>query len=180
MKIKAHYIASASLLIFFQCQFASAAPAADTNEDSVISKDEFMAASAMRFKLSDRDGDHVLSKKEISHFRKARRSQQRSSNFNSADINNDGMIDRDEFTKYDFRKHAPDHSARVSRPNKRNKKRANRRKQGPPDRYQGLDRNKDGQITLPEYQSAAEQLFLKLDTNDDGVLTKGENKKARR
>ncbi|WP_156811872.1 EF-hand domain-containing protein [Robiginitomaculum antarcticum] len=135
-----------------------------------------MAASATRFELTDRDGNHVLSKQEISHFRKARRSQQKSSSFNRADINNDNIIDRDEFTQYDFRRHSSDHSATASRPSSRHKKRANRRKQRNSDRYQGLDGNKDGQITLPEYQSAAEQLFLKLDSNSDGELTRGENR----
>lgn len=103
---------------------AMANPKADTNQDGVITRAEFLAASDARFAKSDLNGDGYISTDERETARTNRDSERRSEHFTRMDANGDGVITRDEF----------DSAGDMRKSKKREKMR------------QRMDVNQDGQV----------------------------------
>jgi Ca2+-binding EF-hand superfamily protein len=94
----------------------------------------------------DRNGDHVLS---ISEARTARAQR-----FAELDANRNNVIERAELDGRKNAKSAERSTKRVAR----------------------LDSNKDGVVSINEWEQPVEKLFAKVDLNRDGQLTREEFK----
>ncbi len=150
--------------------------AADKNNDGYLEGEEIRVFLAnRRFAMRDADGDGKLSAEEIG--------RRRAEWFKEADKNNDGFLTQDELK-----------AARDARRADRAKRRADRAKQGADKprmrrlqkahKHRGrrgrgmgrwfmrLDLNKDGRISLAEYNLRGDRMVLSFDLNGDGEITK--------
>lgn len=108
----------------------------DTNEDGLISKEEFFAAPRIAklseekreklFARFDRNGDGSISKQEMHELRKESR-EQREREFRELDLNNSGGLDFEEFSKGKFFQRLPEEKRREI--------------------FERMDTNKDGEIS---------------------------------
>lgn len=120
------------------------------------------------FRVLDRDGDGVLSPAELTA--KLRDDRLR------ADADGNGRIDRDEYRAY-FSHRATAAAEAASKAAEGGGKSPGRpTKTGLPDWFADLDADKDGQIALSEWRKAgrAINLYLEMDLDSDGLLTKEE------
>lgn len=76
---------------------AMANPKADTNQDGVITRAEFMAASDAKFAAADLNSDGYISQDERQTTRQNHEAEKRADIFSRIDANGDGMISQDEF-----------------------------------------------------------------------------------
>jgi Ca2+-binding EF-hand superfamily protein len=126
----------------------------DQNHDGVITRDEMLQQAFSRI---DYDGDGSLSETELkSHgadrHKKKRMREHARSRIDTLDIDQDGLISREEFMASDHR------------------------------RFSHMDVNADGVITLPEMEEVADgkngdrlaEHFAKMDVNGDEMVTKPE------
>jgi len=170
----------------------------DSNGDAQLSKDEFLAGAKTRFEKTDVNRDNFLSVDERKDHRKAQRDAREDERFAKTDLNNDGLISKEEFEAIrekrreiaerrrdingdgvfdkadkalwkDKRK-----ARRAEAKSRRQEKRAHRKA-----KRIKIDSNDDGFISLEEHLSGAEQMFLRLDRNGDGVLSRSEGEKRR-
>ena len=154
----------AAVITFNILQFhtANAATEADTNKDNMISKVEFLKASSKRFAAADLDNNGILSREEFPLLRKNSIGHAQSKFINRTDINDHNPINTTAPPK------EPHNKSYTFNQQSKSRHRPSR-----------LDKNRDGQISSKEYQRAIEQMFHKLDANNDGVLTRGERRKKR-
>lgn len=182
----------------------AAGPKADLNQDGQVTKAEFTQTSMERFATADTNGDNFLSEEERKALHAARKEKKADRKFEKLDVDGDGNITRAEMDakreKFEAKKterraevmekfdtnldgtlseaertvmHAEREAKRGERKGKRGD-RKNRRAQRPEP-----DANGDGLVSLDEHLAVTEQLFTRLDTNADGVLTKGEGRKRK-
>ena len=111
---------------------------------------------AMMFERMDRNGDGIITRKEIR--------KQRGEMFDRMDRNKDGYLEADE-ARLVQKKH------RYMRKMHRAERRA--------DRHMAMDTDKDGKISLSEFTNAPSPLFTRLDSNGDGVISTEEQAAAR-
>jgi Ca2+-binding EF-hand superfamily protein len=177
----------------------AAGPKADLNQDGQVTKAEFMQTATDRFAAVDTDGDLFLSKDEQKAMHEGRHEKRADRQFDRLDANKDGNISRAEMdAMQDQRKARKDaHKSKVlekfdtnldgelsdaertamraerdemreDRKAKRGDRKARRAERPKP------DANGDGLVSLDEHLAVSEQLFMRMDSNGDGVLVKGE------
>lgn len=164
---------------------------ADANGDGVLTKDEKRDAregrrddrSNNRFAKLDANGDGFVSEAEYETARATKdakrndkRDARRAEMLERFDTNVDGELSETERA-----------AAKAEREAKRGERRAEREASGETRGKRGKrgkmranpDLDGDGVITRAEYETASEQMFIRLDANGDGVLTKGEGRKGK-
>jgi len=170
----------------------------DSNNDEQLSKDEFLAGAQTRFEKTDVNRDNFLSVDEREDHRKVLREAREDERFAKTDLNNDGLLSKEELEaarqkRREIAERRRDingdgvfdetdkalwkEKIKASREDGKpwwQEKRANRKAE-----KIKVDSNDDGFISLSEHLSAAEQMFLQLDRNNDGVLSRGEGEKRR-
>lgn len=99
----------------------------DTNQDDIVTLDEFNAASTKRFDKMDANADGVIKKEEFRDYVSGRKQARRDERFQSADSNQDGQLSLDEFL--------------------------NRKKQRAEQHFKTMDLNNDGVVTKEEFVS---------------------------
>jgi Ca2+-binding EF-hand superfamily protein len=136
-----------------------AAPAA-TAAPKPISRADFIASYQTRFNAADTNHDGVLDANEVAaaqqkELEQARATEQQrlEAEFNKLDINHDGQLSKAEFLAA-----APPLQMR----------------QTAQQIIAAIDSNKDGKISLQEYEAAPLTNFNKLDVNHDGIVTQQE------
>lgn len=185
---------------------ALAAPKADLNQDGQITRAEFQAEANAKFTAADTNFDSLLTKDEMKALREKKRDERKSKRFAEVDTNGDGALTRAEMNAAkDARKtemkarrlekldtngdgsvdDAEKAAAKALRKEKRTErkaqkaerkgKRGERKMRGPK-----RDANGDGVISRAEFDASTEALFIRMDANGDGVLTKGEGPKHRK
>jgi len=183
----------------------AAGPKADLNADGQVTKEEFTSIAAENFAKADANGDKFLSEEEVKAMHEARREARAAKRFDRVDANGDGAITREEMDaakaarkdkkgeRRDFMKakmlerydtnvdgelsEAERAAARTERKEKRTERREDRKERR--EERPKPDANGDGFVSLDEHMAVAEQLFIRMDANGDGVLTKGEGKKRK-
>lgn len=201
---------TAALLGASATALMAAGPRADLNDDGQVTKAEFTAIAAENFTLADTDADGFLTEAEVKGMHEARRAAHEGQRFAKLDANGDGVISQEEMSaandaRRDKRSERRDakkaemlerfdtnvdgelseterQAARAERKGERGERRKDRsekRKTRRADRPQP-DANGDGLVSLEEHMAVSEQLFLRMDANGDGVLTKGEGKKRKK
>lgn len=120
------------------------------------------------FRVLDRDGDGVLAPAEFTAKLRDDRLK--------ADADGNGRIDRDEYRGYFNQRATAAAEAAASKAADGGKSSNRPSKNGLPDWFADLDADKDGQIALSEWRKAgrAIALYLEMDLDSDGLLTKEE------
>lgn len=167
----------------------------DTNGDKQISQTEFLAGAEARFAETDANGDNFISDDERKAHREAKRTDRQDRRFEKTDLDNDGLISKDELEQARANRNAKkaerrdingdgtvDKADRELFKEKRKAQKAERKERRDASAGQNRvkpDTNEDGFISLDEHMAAAERMFSFLDANADGVLTEGEGKRRK-
>lgn len=177
-----------------QAEFQAAADTkfsqADTDFDGNLTKDEMMALKALKraerqaakFAHQDLNGDGALTQEEIETARAAKEAKMQARRLERLDTNQNGTIEDSERdamkaerrSKHEAKKAEREAYGSSSETGERKGKSGKRGMHGPK-----KDTNGDGLISRAEYNAASNALFIRMDANGDGVLTKGEGKKRR-
>ncbi|MDM7956914.1 EF-hand domain-containing protein [Blastomonas sp.] len=187
--MKKTLIAGAALAAMLTGSMAIAQPGGgkmrgpDANQDGVITEAEVRGHARERFAKMDVNNDGKIDKAD----REARQAER----FKKLDTDGNGQISQAEMT-----------AAREAREAKRGERMAQRGTEakpgetrgGPGGKWRGkrggggegmqrgmmrMDTNKDGAISLAEFEAAAVERFKRQDTNNDGQVTKAERDAAR-
>lgn len=207
--LKTVTLASAAVLTLISGTALAQGPKADLNQDGQVTKAEFMADTSEKFSTADVNFDGFIDETERNGLREKRRSEHAKRAFEKLDANNDGSVSEAEMqaastnrnAKRDERrdgmrakmleKFDADGDGTLSDVEKETAKAARKERTGDK-RSQGGDRkgkrgkrmnpdaDGDGLISQAEFTASAEALFLKMDANGDGVLTKGEGRKRKK
>ncbi|WP_374377832.1 EF-hand domain-containing protein [Dongia sp.] len=170
--------------------FAIAAPAfaemgmwqkADTNKDGAIDRAEFGAEGAERFKAIDADGDGFITEAEMTAFHDSMRAKRDAKPGDMGekflkrfDKNSDGKVTADEWPKagkLKFEKADANGDGSVTAEELSALRPAH--DDGKPG-ITRVDTDKDGKISLAEWNAKGDQMFAKFDANKDGKITKDE------
>jgi hypothetical protein len=142
-----------------------AAPASAQNGPKPMTRAQFLANVQERFNAIDTNHDGVLDEKEIAAAQQKELEQARAieqqrleAEFTRLDTNKDGQL-----SKAEFMAALPPVQAR----------------QTPQQIVAAFDSNKDGKVTLQEYEARPLATFNRLDTNKDGTVSPAEIDAAR-
>jgi Ca2+-binding EF-hand superfamily protein len=162
---------------------------ADSNNDGVLTRQEFDAGRDTRFARLDADNNGQLTREEMRAMRGEhadrgdRHGRHRGGmhGLRSADANNDGNITRDEFLAgplEHFNRLDADHNGVISTAEM--PRRSERSERGDrSERRASRDANGDRQISREEFASMGSGMFDRLDTNNDGQVTREEAQAVR-
>lgn len=157
----------------------------DADKDGKITKAEFGASYAERFKAADKDGDGVLTKEEFAAFGDQRRGAFVDRIFTRLDKNNDGKLTADEAA---YRGKRGDRGGRRGKGGL-NFERADAAKKGfltmedlakfrgariearLKKRFEALDTNRDGKLAADELGERRGRFILRADADKDGAVT---------
>ncbi len=166
----------------------------DTNGDKQVTKEEFLASAADRFKSMDVNGDKEITLKEfLERYADFQGKQTQSPggirsdsglHFKENDANNDGAINQTEYMKA-----AEQHAAEMfSKKDRNGDKQLSKeeftsmqhnqtQQEKPPSApvpekvFAKLDANGDKKVTETEYNDSRNKWFVELDKNNDGKIT---------
>jgi len=133
----------------------------DSNNDGIVTQEEFQAAMRNRFQRMDTDHDGTVSRQEFAAYLKQRRQEHKQARIEAMDQNKDGQVSKSEFLAYQAKKAEQ--------------------------RFAKLDRNQDGVLGADELDHLGwrghrrhngQGLFKRLDSNGDGVISAEENSNA--
>lgn len=159
---------------------------ADSNNDGVLTRQEFDASRATHFTRLDADNNGQLSREEMRAMRGERGGRGHRGGghqLTRADANSDGSITRDEFLARPiamFDRLDADNNGVISaaeQPQRR--ERGDRQARGERRERPNFDANSDRQISSAEFASMGAQMFERLDANSDGRVTRAEAEAAR-
>ncbi len=174
---------------------------ADANKDGTVTRAEFDAARSARFDGIDTDKDGALEVSELRAWRRTLPARARDARFKALDADGDGKVGADEFVarrKAAFARIDADKDGTVdkaefdaafdkvreemlayrgARHGKRHHRWRKRRGSGMERR---MDLNDDGKVTRAEYDTVSNVMFLRLDGDGDGAVTRKEMRKAYR
>lgn len=145
---------------------------ADADQNGEVSFSEFSDMRALHFQKMDINSDGTITKEERQAGRQTMRTAKADEHFQKMDANEDGVISRAEFDaggqKRKFRKH--------TMKMRKMKKGANGQHGERDLRHFSQDTNNDGSVDRAEFDAGAQDMFDRLDTNADGVLTTDDRK----
>ena len=158
---------------------------ADTNKDGTIDRAEFDARGAERFKAIDANGDAFVTQDEMKAFHEAQRAKFEVAKGDMGtkflqrfDKDNDGKISAAEWPKegrLKFEKADANSDGFVT---KEEMASAHKPREGgkgdPAGRLAKLDTDKDGKLSLAEWNVGGEKMFARLDDNKDGKISTDE------
>lgn len=161
----------------------------DTNKDGKITKEEIVAYRTAQFKAADKNNDGFLEGEEIRVFITNRRfamrdadgdgkisakefGERRADRFKELDQNKDGTLTPEELqAARDTRmRRMRKAGERAKQGQRRGMRRHHRRGRGMA--IMRLDLNRDGRISVAEYNLQGDRMFLSFDLNSDGSITK--------
>ena len=155
----------------------------DSNNDDVVTTEEFKQAAAERFAKMDADGNATVSKEEFRTYIMEKRQKRNEMKFQKIDLNKDGNVSEAEYLEYKQKK-AQRRFARMDKDGdgvlSTDEFKTNRRhgkwsgKYGKGGIFAKLDKNSDGVITREESLTAWSEWFAKIDSNGDKVVTADE------
>ena len=156
----------------------------DTDNDGVVTREEFARASAQRFAKLDGDSSGTVSADELSQYLQERRRDPKQRHFESMDSNSDGYVSLDEYlavtrerAERRFKHMDKDADGLVSSQDFGASKRGHK-KYGGKRIFSRLDGNGDGQVTKEESETAWLNWFNRLDVNGDQLVTVEEIQQA--
>ncbi|WP_373487733.1 EF-hand domain-containing protein, partial [Blastomonas sp.] len=156
--------------------------AIDTNGDGIITEDEVRAHARARFAKMDANGDGKLDK--------ADREARQAANFAKMDTDGSGEVSQAEMQAAREARQAKraerlakwGQQANVGEAGAKRGKWGGKRGGGMRMMRMAMmraDTNKDGAISLAEFEAAAVERFRRIDTNGDGQVTQAEREAAR-
>lgn len=135
-----------------------------------VSRAEFVDARIARLMTADANRDGSVSREEMQAGREAHRARRADARFAKLDANGDGSISRAEFG-------APREARGDRGPHRMRGERGHR---GPRAERAGMRRGGErGPVVIADARTRAEQVFARLDSNNDGVVTAEERASAR-
>lgn len=158
---------------------------ADTNKDGVIDRAEFDAQGAAHFKAVDANGDGFVTPDEMKAFHDAQRAKFEAAKGDMGakflkrfDKDNDGKISAAEWPKdgrLKFEKADANSDGFVTG---EEMAQAHKPREGgkgdPAGRLAKLDTDKDGKLSLAEWNAMGDKMFARLDDNKDGKISADE------
>lgn len=160
----------------------------DSNNDDVVTMEEFRLAAAERFGKMDADGSGAVSKDEFRSYITEKRQKRNGMKFSKIDVDGNGTVSQAEYLDYKRQK-AESRFARMDKNNDgmlsadefKSKRRHGKwsRGCGKGGIFAKLDKNADGEITRDESLTAWSQWFAKIDSNGDEVVTADEVREYR-
>lgn len=151
----------------------------DTDQNGKVTLEE-MRVSVLKFwKQADLNQDGTITREEISNFAKGSLGKR----FLNKDANGDGMLSREEvewmpqlrFDQIDEDKDGFLSQTELKRHHPRMRHKPHNRKEK---RFNIIDINGDGRVTLEELEEHVKDRFESLDLDGDGVVTKDEMKQC--
>ncbi len=164
---------------------------ADTNNDGVLTRQEFDAGRNAMFAREDANNDGQLTRDEMhrggpdGHGGRGRGRDGGMHSMSSADANNDGNITRDEFLARPlehFNRMDTNHDGVIQaseRPQRGDRDANAERGGGPGGDHPRMDANDDRQISRAEFATMGTSMFDRMDANHDGRVTRAEADAAR-
>ncbi len=150
----------------------------DSNADGSVTEIEFNTIMQERYQLMDKDHNGTVSLGEIKNYSTKRHQDRQHKKHNKMDLNNDGLISKQEFIKH-ATKHAEKKFNQLDKnldgqlSQEENMDKHARKKQR---LLNKMDVNNDGLISKDEHNRMTQQWFKKFDTNNDQVVSKDELK----
>ena len=154
-------------------------------EPKPMTRAEVQTKLAERFAKLDLNKDSAITKAEVDQAReamKARRTEQRAKHrderFQRLDTNKDGQLSKAEYDAGFAARGQRDGKAGPGGRHHRGMHRGMMHR-GQGDFLARLDANKDGKVTLPEFEAKPLAMFDRADANKDGTVTPAERQAAR-
>lgn len=151
----------------------------DTNNDGIVTLDEFNESAGARFARMDANNDDKLTKEEFRGYIKQRKSENRAKMLERMDTNKDSAVTEDEYVAYKSEKaklkfvHMDKNvdgalSAEEMQDHGKHKHGKGKRI------FKRMDKDGDGQVTRDESYAAWSAWFARVDANGDMVVTTDE------
>jgi Ca2+-binding EF-hand superfamily protein len=167
----------------------------DSNNDGVVTPEEFNQASGERFTKMDANGDGKVTVEEFTNYVQTRRADHREKRFEGMDSDKNGSISKEEWlaaqqarAERKFQRMDKDSNGSISTEEYQSCNHKGKHKHGHKHKggkfsariFSHMDTNGDGVVTQDESHAAWTNWYKKLDANGDGTVTADEIAKARR
>jgi Ca2+-binding EF-hand superfamily protein len=149
---------------------------ADANGDGAVTLDEAKAQSADMFAKLDLDGTGSLTREEMTEARQKmrveRRKEMAGKRFERMDLNDDGSVTREEMEEAAEKrmKRSGDRDYDKSRRGDGYGHHGKYGKRGDWQRFGRADTDKDGKVSLAEFNAGGEKMFKRFDRDGDGKI----------